>query len=494
MRRFYAMRPLGLTLLMSFALCLMAFGNAQAGPQHITSAKPPIPRGGVQVVRPTSSLAQLARKFNKNAETAAVLIDVRTGKVLEVHNPIAQMPPASVTKVVTTLYGIEQLGQGYQFTTRVLATGPQMGGIIQGDLVLIGGGDPSLDSDELARMIKIVREAGIKGVTGQFLYYDQALPYAYEIDDGQPVEAAYNPAVSGLNLNFNRVHLQWADGGLNVSARAENHAPSVRGVHVETSQRSGPIYQFDEKGGADHWSLAAPAFKKSGAAWLPVRHPAPYAAEVFRTLSQEYGLILPYPVRAQTLPKGDELARNERRELNLVSRGMLHFSTNLTAEVIGLTASGQGGLASSGIAMQIWAKQKYGLKAASFRDHSGLGDFNRISAGEMASIVAQAGKAGDLDGLLRRYFVSAAKGNKPAVKGAEVRAKTGTLNFVRGLSGLIHGAHGQTLAFAIFSADLDARAKIDGTNTRQPGAKRFANRARSFEQAVLRRWLLAHGA
>ncbi len=464
---------------------------AAAGPQHVETALRPLPRGGEVAPKPRGSVADLAAKYNKNGQSAAVLIDVASGKVLDVYNADRMMPPASVTKVVTTLYGIETLGETYRFTTRVLATGPTSGGIVQGDLVLMGGGDPALDSDELARMIKDLRDAGIKGITGQFLYYDAALPTLKEIDDGQPVEAAYNPAVSGLNLNFNRVHLEWdAGAALRLRARAEQHAPSVSTVRIEKMERSGPIYQYEVKGGADHWTVAAPAFKRAGATWLPVRNPAPYAAEVFRTLAEHYGLLLPYPVRADGVPDGRELARMERRDLKLVSRGMLHFSTNLTAEVLGLTASGQSALGSSGIAMQIWAKQKYAIGDAVFRDHSGLGDFNRISALDMAQIVAQAGKAGDLDGLLRRYFVQGPKGKKPAVEGAEVRAKTGTLNFVRGLSGLVHGRSGQKLAFAIFSADLEARAKIDGTNARQPAAKRFAGSARAFEQSVLRRWML----
>lgn len=478
---------------LSLVAGLLAMSPALAGPQHVTEALRPLPRGSVSAHVPRGTIAELAAKFNADGKSAAALIDVSTGEVLEVYQGDTTMPPASVTKVVTTLFGIEKLGETYNFTTRVLATGPVVNGIVQGNLILEGGGDPALDSDELAGMIKDIRATGIKGIAGKFLYDDSALPYLREIDDGQPVEAAYNPSVSGLNLNFNRVHLQWGEGmSMTPTARAERHAPSVASVRIEATDRSGPIYMYEEKGGADHWSLAAPAFKKSGATWLPVRNPAPYAAEVFRTLSQEYGLLLPYPERASERPQGTELARMIRRDLQLVCRGMLHFSTNLTAEAIGMTASGQASMNSSAIAMQTWAKQKYGIKSASFRDHSGLGDFNRISAGDMASIVAQAGKAGALDGLLRRYFVPAATGNKPAVEGAEVRAKTGTLNFVRGLSGLIHGTNGQKLAFAIFSADLEKRAKIDGSNTRQPGAKRFANRARSFERAVLRRWLLAH--
>ena len=78
---------------------------------------------------------------------------------------------------------------------------------------------------------------------------------------------------------------------------------------------------------------------------------------------------------------------------------------------------------------------------------------------------------------------------KPVAEDVEVRAKTGTLNFVRGLSGIIHGRQGKKLAFAIFSADLPARARIDNTVARPPGTKTFNKRAVGLEQALLAEWI-----
>ena len=75
---------------------------------------------------------------------AFVLADARTGEVLDAREPDLALPPASVAKAVTSLYALEKLGAGYRFATRVLATGPLQGGIVQGDIVLAGGGDPTL--------------------------------------------------------------------------------------------------------------------------------------------------------------------------------------------------------------------------------------------------------------------------------------------------------------------------------------------------------------
>lgn len=464
-----------------------------AGPQHILHAERPQPRGKTVIASPQDRLAGLIAKSRVSGESSAVLIDVASGRVLETYQGNKPMPPASVTKVATTLFAISNLGANFRFTTRVLATGPVRGGKVQGDLVLVGGGDPALDSDEMASMVKSLRDKGIKGVTGKFLYYANVLPKLREIDAGQPANAGYNPGLSGLNLNFNRVYFEWKpkDGRMTLSlqARAEAHSPHVRGMSVVAANRSAPVYMYSEKGGADHWSIAAGALKKPGGVWLPVRAPATYGAEVFRTLAHHYGVQLPPAREVARLPQGTEVARYTRRELKLVSRGMLHFSNNMTAEALGLTASRQRSLAASARAMSVWLQKNYGATTASFRDHSGLGETNRISANDMARMVADAGRRGQLEGLLRKHFVARPGSKQPVSNKVEVRAKTGTLNFVRGLSGIIHGANGRKLAFAIFSADLPARARADHSVSRPVGTKTFSTRARALEQAILADWI-----
>ena len=173
------------------------------------------------------------------------------------------------------------------------------------------------------------------------------------------------------------------------------------------------------------------------------------------------------------------------------------FSTNLTAEVIGLTA-GRGEnqaqtLKASGRQMQEWVETSYPVTGFRFDDHSGLNPSNQVNAVGMARLISAASKAGRLDGLLRRYFVSGRNGRGEALEGAEVRAKTGSLNFVRGLAGTITTPNRRRFAFAIFSRDLEARAKVDHREERPAGTRTFANRAKVLEQALLRRWLLSYG-
>ena len=182
--------------------------HAFAGPQHVERAERPQPRGKLYTAAPEDRIAQLIARSGVTGQSTAVLIDMASGQVLAAYDADRAMPPASVTKVATTLFAIDKLGPSFRFTTRVLATGPVSGGRVQGDLILVGGGDPALDSDEMVAMIKQMRDRGISGATGRYLFYADGLPNLRQIDEGQPLNAGYNPGISGLNLNFNRVYFE----------------------------------------------------------------------------------------------------------------------------------------------------------------------------------------------------------------------------------------------------------------------------------------------
>ena len=104
-------------------------------------------------------------------------------------------------------------GPGYRFRTELRAAGPVEGGVLRGDLVLAGGGDPVLDTDALGDMAGGASAcAGSTRSRGGSWSPTGALPAVAEIDAGQPEDAAYNPTISGMNLNFNRVFLAWGPG------------------------------------------------------------------------------------------------------------------------------------------------------------------------------------------------------------------------------------------------------------------------------------------
>lgn len=334
----------------------------------------PRPRGEKARVVPQDASALIAAAKLGGA-VGYLVADAVSGQVLEAVQGDLHLPPASVAKTITTLYALEKLGQSHRFGTRLVATGPVQAGKVQGDLVLVGSGDPTLDTDRLGDMAAALAARGVRGVTGRYLIYAGALPLIERIDAEQPEFVGYNPALSGLNLNYNRVNFEWRRSGkgydVGMDARAERFVPVVKMARVKVVQRDAPLFTYAAGQGTEEWTVAATALGKAGSRWMPVRKPAVYTAEVFATLAQAQGITLPPATMIASPPQGQTLVEDFSDPLPIVLRDMLKFSTNLTAEVMGLSASGAMTLASSGAQMTAWAAERMGLSAA-FVDHSGL--------------------------------------------------------------------------------------------------------------------------
>ena len=445
-------------------------------------------------------LSELIEQARLAGQISVQVADVKSGLVLESHNPLRALPPASVAKALTACYALDVLGPGYHFETRVLATAPVTNGRIDGDLILAGGGDPTLDTDGIATITKRLREeAGVTEVTGRFLVWAGALPSLIGIDSEQPDQVGYNPGISGLNLNFNRVHFEWqrAGDGYNVTmdARSATLRPDVRAARMRVEPRNHPIYTYKDGGAFDDWTVARGALGRNGARWLPVRKPALYAAEVFQILARSNGIVLKAPELIDTLPQGTtHVLTHESAPLRVVLRDMLKYSTNITAECVGMTATtARTGrfdtLKASADAMNAWAKERLGMSSVALEDHSGLGDDSRVSARDMVKALIAARKSMGIKPLLKEHPLRDEDRRIIEDHPLSVHAKTGTLNFVSGLGGFIDLPDGTELAFACFSADLPRRDALTRDQREDPpGGQAYAIAARKLQQRLLARW------
>lgn len=397
-----------------------------------------------------------------------------------VFSQLADQPfaPASVMKTLTALYALDRLGQGHRFTTRLFATGPIENGQIKGTLILAGGGDPVLSTDDLLRLVEQLREAGITGADG-FATWAGALPYRAEIEPLQRDHHAYNPSVSGLNLNFNRVRFEWHRAGagydLRLDARTDTLRPVVRSSRIALAARRLPVYEYE---GDDGWTVAESALGSKGARWLPVRRPDLYAADVFRSLAADMGIRLP-PAHEAARVEGIEVARHDSPPLEEIARGMMKYSTNLTAEVLGQSASGGLPLAQSARRMEAWLSERYG-SGVNVADHSGLSERSRATPRILVKVLEQ--ERARLIPLMKQIKF---RGEAPPP--AQIRAKTGSLYFVSTLAGYLIRDE-RVLPFALMSGDLARRSAAKSSQTEPPqGATAWAARARIMQDKLLRR-------
>ena len=352
-------------------------------------------------------------------------------------------------------------------------------------------------------MAAALKKAGLRELRGKFLVWGGAVPFRRAIDETQPEHAGYNPALSGLNLNFNRVHFEWKRSGgkyaITMDARSDKYRPDVTTARMRIAERSAPVYTYRGTAQRDEWTVARSALGNGGARWLPVRQPELYAGEVFATFARSQGIKLGQPEITRKAPSGTALVTYRSDPLSTILRQMLRYSTNLTAEMVGLASSAARlgkpvSLSASAREMTEWAQAVLGMSGARLVDHSGLGDASRLTAASMARGLGKAHKAGLLKPLLRDIPLRDARGRTLKIQPAKVVAKTGTLYFVSALAGYMTTPDGAEMAFAIFTASDSLRAKVNSAqDERPPGAAAWNRRAKTLQQALIERWSTVYG-
>lgn len=424
-------------------------------------------------------------------EVGALLYEPFTGEPLEALEADRPFAPASVAKLATAAAALAVLGPDHVFRTALAGTA-LAGGILGGDLALVGGGNPALATEDLIGLVQAIRQRGVTRVGGRLLADAGALPAIPEIDPSQPYVAGYNPAVGALSLNYNRAELVWRrrpDGGVETGlwsvSDAGRHPLDEAVIEVAVS---GPVAIARLPGGTgERWRIV-PGNGLPERLFLPLRDPARAAAGVLRRLAAAQGLALP-PIRSAATPAGAvPLAEHVSAPLATLLAGVLRWSNNLAAELIGLATArrldGQvATLDRSAAAIARWlrgAAPDTDWSTLSLRNHSGLSSASRMSARQIAAVLRVGGPP--LWGLLHG-----------GGEDGSVLAKSGTMAYASGLAGLLPDAGGRPLGFVILVGDEARRRAFDRSLDRSTvaipaEARAWLARARAFQAACLAAW------
>ena len=161
----------------------------------------------------SSPLDTFLKSKSITPESTAVLIkDLKTGKILAAHNTDHPLLPASIMKTVTIAGLMQEKGPNERFHTKVYADGPIEGCNIEGDLLVVGGGDPTLgancepeSADIAEEIIAALQHKGIKTIRGDIridesLYDGPACPPSWVAGD---LNEAYGTGSHALNFRRN---------------------------------------------------------------------------------------------------------------------------------------------------------------------------------------------------------------------------------------------------------------------------------------------------
>jgi D-alanyl-D-alanine carboxypeptidase/D-alanyl-D-alanine-endopeptidase (penicillin-binding protein 4) len=432
-----------------------------------------------------------------------LLVDLASGLELAELNPDLPLIPASTAKLATAVVALDALGAEHRYRTELLARGTIEGGVLRGDLILRGGGDPALDLADLLELAVRLEDTGVRYVDGRFLIDDSALPRFSEIEPTQPPEAAYNPGIGALSLAFNRVRVAWSGGGQIIAAALPplheamfEPAPPGRlppgGVQLKHNDERVVVWQVADRG------------RRRQATELPVKDPGLHAGHVFRQLAGAQGISLTPPLRGIAPPGAQILAVHESVPLRYLVRDMLVYSNNMMAEIIGLSAAARLGDVSGGldVAGELLLDRLAGLmpevdwRGAELGNLSGLDGTGRLTPRQLAAIVRYGWQSDALPALLPGGGWSGTLSRRFDGTGQALRvwAKTGTLNYGSALAGYVFPMTDRPAVFATMVSDTGARAAYDALlpypgPAAQAAAGRWLGRARALQDSLVESWL-----
>jgi D-alanyl-D-alanine carboxypeptidase/D-alanyl-D-alanine-endopeptidase (penicillin-binding protein 4) len=380
------------------------------------------------------------------------------------------MNPASTIKLVTTYAALELLGPAFQWVTEAYAAGGLSDGVLAGDLVLKGRGDPKLTLENFWLLLRSLRGRGLREIRGD-LVLDRTYFAANDHDparfDEQPTRP-YNTGPDALLVNFKAVRLTFVPVSETRLVRilAEPALPQVQIVN-RLALVNGPCgdwagrLKVDAQGGSAATRLtfsgryaASCGERERSYSVLPHAH---YVLGLFRELWRELGGTFTGTVRDGAVGADARLiAAVESPALAQVVRDMNKFSNNVMARQLFLTlgAEGAGEPATPEKADRVireWLAGK-GLTVPELilENGSGLSRSERISARNLGLLLLSSFRSPVMPELIASLPLVAVDGTmKKRLADADVAGqahiKTGSLTGVRSIAGYVLDAQGRRL-------------------------------------------------
>ncbi len=354
---------------------------------------------------------------------SCLIIEVN-GRVLENEGANLALIPASNQKLLTTYATLQQFGPDVTFSTEVARTGEVINGVLNGDLYLVGGGDPFLITDNW-RSQYVQRDED-----------DNIIPSAYERASSRLENLADDVVASGITsisgsiigdeTLFDTVRFgPWAD-------------------RLIVQNQSGPLSALTVNEGFVSWNPDSPTFTLRTKA----TDPALNAVRVFADLLTERGITVG-PVAVGTRPpEATEVARLQSPPLSDLITHINSWSNNFGAEILlkhlGLAVSGEGSTQAGAAAVHsiLASNDDLNLTGIVIDDGSGLAETDRLTCSFINDLLITAGFDSVFGQSLsiggERGSLAGRHENTPA--DGHLYAKTGTLNPATALSGFVVSA------------------------------------------------------
>jgi D-alanyl-D-alanine carboxypeptidase/D-alanyl-D-alanine-endopeptidase (penicillin-binding protein 4) len=386
-------------------------------------------------------------------------------------NAATPMNPASVMKLVTTYAALEQLGPSYRWKTEAHAAGPLLDGVLQGDLILKGGGDPKLDLEAFWRLVRTLRGKGLREIRGDLVLdrsrFGRAQGDAARFD-GDPFRP-YNVLPDALLVNYKSLRFVFIAEPERAAVRiyAEPRPPALEIVNVlklaDGSCPEGSAFRellkptFEPARQRAIFSGQYPASCGEKDLNVALLEPNDQVAGLMRQLWAESGGVWNGGVREGPVPPGARpLHTLESETLAEIVRDTNKFSNNIMARhlflTLGLESAGPPATVQSSVAaVRNWiASKKISAPELVMENGSGLSRDERISAGSLAALLQAAWNSPVMPEFISSMPIAGIDGTmRRRVKGegvaGQAHIKTGLLSDVRSMAGYVLDRRGKRI-------------------------------------------------
>jgi D-alanyl-D-alanine carboxypeptidase/D-alanyl-D-alanine-endopeptidase (penicillin-binding protein 4) len=447
---------------------------AATPPTAPVQTEAPAPRAPLQVL--TDSLTSLPQFANMH--WGILVVAPERGDTLAAHNADKLALPASNMKLITGAVAVAQLGPDFRWTTTFARTGPVVNGVLRGDLVVTGRGDPSVSEAMRGRdplvafgpLVAALRAAGIRRIAGRVRTSDaQAFPgsphgFGWDWDD---LDFDYGAGVTELLFNegFTRVHVSGCPRTSRTACVTTSPLRTAPAMHAAITVRdagSGPpqLTWWRDSAAVPGLTIRGSIAAGDSTAFTAAQPDArvTYVAAVTEALTRA-GIVVRGRASSTTMSV-TPLATLTSPTLAEVLPVMQKPSQNQVAEVLYRTLALEKtgvGIPDSGRAVVERQLRDWGVRdeARAIRDGSGLSRHDYLTPRAIVQVLDAMRRAPTfamyrdalpvpgMDGTLRFRMQGLPAGS--------VQAKTGTVDKARALSGYITTADGELLLFSVIA-------------------------------------------
>ncbi|RIH65354.1 D-alanyl-D-alanine carboxypeptidase/D-alanyl-D-alanine-endopeptidase [Mariniphaga sediminis] len=424
--------------------------------------------------------AFLDRPEYRQASVGISVTDLATGDPVFERNDKKLFIPASVLKLVTSAAALEILGPDYRFQTRIGYTGTIKNGILKGDIVVIGGGDPALGSEYfqndyfhphfMETWAQRIKAAGIKRVEGNLvldgsLYDTEKIPPTWIWEDMGNYYGAGTSALAVYDNLFRIVFRSPAEAGQPTEIISVN--PKVEGMEwknevLSSVENRDLAYVFGSPHNGQRIVRGTiPRNRKSFSIKASNPFPEKLLADDFLHHLAREGVFITGKIRSETVEKSAflQIYMTESPTLSEIVKVLNRESVNLFAEqLVKQVAAEKTGTGNRETGLKIitefWKNRGLDTRQLLMEDGSGLSHFNVVSPAFLSSVLRYMENNSKNRDSFFKSLPTAGQGtlyhfSQQHFPEQALRIKSGSMTRIRCYSGYVRTSGGKHLSITI---------------------------------------------